>query len=161
MDLGIYFDSDQYNGTGRTDFDGTQLNGLGADFRIIVGLHGLNAFARWDPNTWNPNTGGYGVWVTEYDPSGFAYLNLPSDTNMLEFGLAWSDMDSPTALRMVSINLWFLSEDSFLADWVPDQGSGYITVKHKDRYIGEGYIGESSKLSRPNQAMTTHENPFK
>ena len=155
LDLGIYIDADQYSGTGRTDFDGTSLNGLGADYRIIVGLHGLDAFARW-----NPNSGSAGAWEVVYDPSGFAYLNLPSDTNMLEFGLAWSDLGSPTALRMVSINLWFLSEQSFLPDWVPDQGSGYVTVQREDRYIGEGYISESSKLSQPNQAAATRANPF-
>lgn len=155
LDLGIYFDTDQNPGTGRADFDGTPLNGLGADYRVIVGLHGLDAFARW-----NPNSGAAGAWDTVYGPAGFAYLNLPSDTNMLEFGMAWSDMSSPSALRMVSINLWFLSEESFLPDWVPDQDSGFVLVRHENRYIGEGYTEAAAKLSRPNQAAATRENPF-
>ena len=153
LDLGIYFDSDQSIGTGRSDFDGTPLNGLGADYRVIIGLHGFDAFARWNPNS--------SAWERVYDPSGFAYLNLPADTNILEFGMAWSDMGSPSALNMVSINLWFLSANSFLADWVPDQDSGYVTVHHENRYIGEGYIESSSRRQQgPHQAAATRENPF-
>jgi len=156
LDLGIYFDTDRNGGTGRTDFDGTPLNGLGAEYRVIVGLHGLDAFARWDPTS-----GPSGAWVAVYDPGGFSYLNLPADTNLLEFGLAWSDMSSPSALNMVSINLWFLSEQSFLPDWVPDQDSGYVTIPRENRYIGEGYVeSPSGRQSRPNQAAATRKNPF-
>ncbi len=157
LDLGIYFDSDQNGSTGRqTVFnDTTFLNGLGADYRAIIGLHGLEAFARWDPAS-----GTSGAWVVLFDPTGFSYLNLPPDTNVLEFGLSWSDFGSPSAMRMVSINIWFLSEQSFLPDWMPDQDSGYVLIRRQNRYLGEGYTVPASRVRGNYQAAAFRTNPF-
>jgi len=155
LDLGIYLDTDRSSLTGRTDFDGQNLNGIGAEYRIIIGLHGLEALARWDPAG-----GGTGQWIVLYDPNGFTYLNLPPDTNVLEFGLPWSDLGTPSAMNMVSINLWFLSPESYLADWVPDQDSGYITVRRQDRYIGEGYTQTAPRVRSSDRAAANYDNPF-
>ena len=151
LDLGIYFDTDRNGSTGRTDFDGTDLNGIGAEYRVIIGLHGWeDAFATWT-----------GSWQKVYDYTGFQYLNLPPYETSLEFGMKWRDLGDPQSMRMVSINLFFFSTESFVPDWVPDQGSGYLTIPREYRYFGEGYIESSSRRQqRPHQAAAVRENPF-
>jgi hypothetical protein len=150
LDLGIYFDTDRDGGTGRTDFDGTNLNGIGAEYRVIIGMHG------WDTTLaiWT------GSWQKVYDYTGFKYLNLPPFESTLEFGMKWNDIGNPQSMRMVSINLFYFSTESFVPDWAPDQGSGYVTVPRENRYIGEGYTESSSKSARSHQAASTRRNPF-
>ncbi len=148
--LGIYFDTDQNGGTGRTDFDGIDLNGIGAEYRVLIGIHGWEtALAEWTNS-----------WEKVYDYTGFQYLYLPPYETGLEFGMKWGDIGNPQSMRMVSINLFFFSTESFVPDWVPDQGSGYLTVPQENRYIGEGYTESSSKSARPHQAASTRRNPF-
>ncbi len=150
LDLGIYFDTDLDGGTGRTDFDGTDLNGIGAEYRVIIGFHGWeDAFAAWT-----------GSWQIVYDYTGFQYLNLPPYETALEFGMKWGDVGNQQSLRMVSINLFFFSTESYVPDWAPDQGSGYVVIQRENRYIGEGYIESSSKSARSHQAAATRRNPF-
>ncbi|MFH1701725.1 MAG: Ig-like domain-containing protein [Candidatus Zixiibacteriota bacterium] len=131
LDLGIYFDVDQNAFTGRPDFNSIPLNNIGAEYRAIIGLHGNEALASWNPisSTWN----------VIYDPTGFAYLNLPPDTNILEFGILWSDLGGPSAVNMVSINVFFQDSLVFFADWLPDQGNGFITIRKENQFVGERY----------------------
>lgn len=154
LDLGIYIDADRNQATGRTTFGdppfAIPLNGLGADYRVIIGIHG------WDTTlaVWN------GAWQKVYDYTEFQYLNLPPYASALEFGMKWTDLGNPQSVHLLSINIFFMTTESFLPDWVPDQDSGYVVVRRENRYIGEGYIGGSGKRSRPNQAAAIRENPF-
>ena len=152
LDLGIYFDTDQSQLSGRTDFAGTQLNDIGAEYRVIIGLHGVDtALAVWQGSVWQP----------VFDIEGFAYLSLPPDTNVLEFGIKWSDLPPGPAVDIVSINLFFRTSTSFYPDWVPNQGQGHVTVRRAARYIGEGYSGGSPRMKQPeNEATVMRENPF-
>ena len=158
LDLGIYIDSDLNYFTGDTtygDGDGSvPLGSVGADYRIIIGAHGLDAISRWVP------AGGGGNWSTLYGPDGFTYLNLLPDTSMLEFGIPWSYMGNPTAISLISINVWLSTEYGALPDWVPDRDSGYVLIRRENRYIGEGYIESSSKSAWSHQAAATRRNPF-
>ncbi|MEE9442698.1 MAG: Ig-like domain-containing protein [candidate division Zixibacteria bacterium] len=131
LDLGIFFDVDQNAFTGDTDFTNIPLNDIGAEYRVIIGLHGNEALASWNPQS--------STWNVIYDPTGFAYLNLPPDTNILEFGILWSDLGNPTAVNIVSINVFFRDFVPLYADWIPDQGSGFITIRKENQFVGEGY----------------------
>ncbi len=152
LDLGIYFDTDQSGLSGRTDFAGIQLNDIGAEYRVIIGLHGVDtALAVWQG----------GVWQPVFDIEGFAYLSLPPDTNVLEFGINWSDLPPGPAADIVSINLFFRSPTSFYPDWVPNQGQGHVTVRHASRYIGEEFSYGSPHPERPkDKPAVMRDNPF-
>ena len=139
LDLGIYLDTDLSATTGRTYWPDNQhlLNGIGGDYQLIIGLHGLDALRQYNNLSEQ--------WELIYDPTGFDYINLPPDTNVFEVGLKWSDIGSPSNVRIVAINVFFISEDAFIPDWVPDEGAGYLLLSHQNRYIGEGYQGETAK----------------
>lgn len=126
--LGVYFDIDKNPNTGRRDFDGQDLNGVGAEYRSIIGLFGLEALAE--------NNGG--SWSVLGGPELFAYYNVPADTNILEYAIYWDDLGNPfEEVRIVSINVFFQSVSSYLADWVPNQGSAFNVIKRLPRYIGD------------------------
>ena len=154
LDLGIYIDADRNPNTGRTTFGdppyAQPLNGLGADYRVIVGIHGwIDALAVWT-----------GAWQTVYDYTGFQYLNLPPYASALEFGMKWTDMGNPQSIYMLSINVFFESTESFLPDWAPDRDAGYLTVRRENRYNGEGYTESPPRTVRRHQAASPRGNPF-
>jgi hypothetical protein len=151
LDLGIYFDVDQNGFTGRSDFNGIPLNGIGAEYRVIIGIHGLEALASWDDQN--------SKWDVIYDPYGFVYLILPPDTNYLEYGILWTDIGNPLAADIISINAFFFIQDDFFADWMPDQDNGHITVWHEDRYIGEVFKRINIRRMQQRQS-TTRVNPY-
>ncbi len=133
FDLGVYFDIDNFSQTGRTDFAGTPLNGIGADYRVIVGVHGNEAFAHYDTQL--------DTFLTDYGPNGFAYLNITDSSDFFEVGIRWSDLSNPGAVQFVSINVLLVDQvGSFIADWAPNQGNGYVEVLHSNRYIGPPYV---------------------
>ncbi len=155
LDLGIYLDTDLSVTTGRTYFPDGQhlLNGIGADNMLIVGLHGLDALRQYNNLS--------GQWETIYDPTGFDYINLPPDTNVFEVGLKWSDIGSPSTVRMVAINVFFINTSSFIPDWVPNEGAGYLLLSHQNRYIGEGYQGEAAKRGQFDfRRASKYDDPF-
>jgi hypothetical protein len=129
LDMGIYFDTDQNASTGRRDFAGTDLNDIGAEYRIIIGIHGTDtALAFWSVSNLR--------WEPVFDTTGYVYYNVPENEQVMEFGLNWSDLGNPSLVYMVSINLFFTSPTTFYQDWVPDLGSGHITVYRENRYVG-------------------------
>lgn len=156
LDLGIYFDTDRNPSTGRTDFATTPLNDIGAEYRVIIGLHGWDtALAIWNV------TIDTSFWDKVYDPSGFVYLNLPPNDKVLEFGIRWADLNNTSAVNIVSINLFFQSTTSFIPDWVPDQGNGHLTMRRENRYIGKGFSGSpSTGFSRCQTHPVMRDNPF-
>lgn len=127
INLGIYLDTDQNGATGRQDFAGTNLNGIGAEYRVLISpLIGRDtSLAIWTT-----------AWAPVYDTTGFAYHNVPRNTNILELGILWSDLDYPSGVDIVTINLFFFSAESFYQDWLPDNGSGHVTVLRQNRYVG-------------------------
>ncbi len=141
LDLGIFLDTDLNGTTGFTRLsDGTWVNDIGAEYRIIIGLHGNTALSHVAAD----NT----TWISLGGPEVLSYYNVPADTNILEFGVRWSDIDDPSAVHMVSNNVFFITTSTLLRDWVPNLGSGHLSVLHSDRYIGETASQTETKLSR-------------
>jgi len=159
FDLGVYLDVDNFSMTGRTDFAGTPLNGIGADYLMIVGVHGDTALSSYNQAT--------GKWDFVFNPNGFAYLNIADSSDFFEVGIKWSDLSNPDAVQFVSINVLLVDQvGSFLADWAPDQGNGHTEVIHSNRYIGPPYtpppvsaVSSTRPLFKPGSLVPP--NPFK
>jgi hypothetical protein len=155
LELGVYIDADQNEATGRLDFAGNPLNGIGADYLVIMGIHSNEPFSRWNAGT--------AAWDSVYSLSEFPYLYLPSDSKVLEFGLRWSDVGNSNAVNIVSINVYFVDGDgNFVADWLPNAGSGYITIRREDRYIGTSRVNpfSATRYAIPEKRPGTY-NPFR
>ncbi len=159
LDLAIYFDTDFRQSTGRAFFANNDhpLNGIGADYQIIIGLHGNKAINRFSPSA--------DSFVTIHGPDGFQYLSLPPDTNVLEVGLRWSDLGSPADVRFVGINVIFTNSNNpgeFIPDWYPDEGAGYMTYSRDGRWVGEPVVPEGvpPTVSRAVRQAPSRVNPF-
>jgi hypothetical protein len=152
LDLAVYFDVDRNPATGRTTLgDGTQLNDVGAEYRVIIGLHGLDAFAVWSGSSWD----------VLYDPNGFAYLNLLPDTSMLEFGFPWSDLTGPAEVNLLCLNAFYPDPENPIFDWVPNEGTGHLSIRREDRFLGVSHTpGPAPKLHRPAGQTPVGKNPF-
>ena len=155
VDLAIYIDADMNPATGLTEFSAGSLNGIGADYRMILGLHGgETCLSLWT-----------GDWVRQFDTTGLVYHNISQDTNVMEIGIRWSDLTSG-GVYLVNVNAFFFTNESWAFDWVPDQGNGYIFVPRVDRYIGESSVGSSpwisgvSKQTPKVEARPERPNPF-
>ena len=155
LELGVYIDADQNEATGRIDFDGTALNGIGADYRVIMGIHSNVAFARWNAGT--------AAWDSVFSLGDFPSLTLEPDSKVLEFGLRWSDLGNSDAVDIVSINVYFVDQDgNFIPDWLPNAGFGYVTIRREDRYIGasSSELISAPRYSVPDPKPSRH-NPFR
>lgn len=156
LDLGIYFDTDRNPLSGRTDFDTKLLNGIGADYRLLFGLHGIDTVL----SSWNPDLT---RWELIYDITGLAYYNYEPYATVLEIGVRWEDLFWPNAIDLVSINLFWIDHDNFYDDWVPDRNTSHLTVIRDDRYIGEGYVEPPAKRAAPHSLAVpdkSRENPW-
>lgn len=141
LDLAVYFDTDYNLSTGRAYFATFEhpLNGIGADYQTIIGLHGNKAINQFSPSA--------DSFVTLHGADGFQYLSLPADTNVLQVGIRWSDLGSPTDVRLVGINVIFTNSNNpgeFIPDWYPDEGAGYITYSRDSRWVGDPVAPERS-----------------
>ena len=155
LELGVYIDADRNEATGRLDFDGNPINGIGADYLVIMGIHSSEPFSRWNAGT--------GDWDSVYSLNEFPYVYLPSNSKVLEFGLRWSDVGNSNAVDIVSINVYFVDGDgNFIADWLPNAGSGYITIRRDSRYIGVSRANPfvASRYAAPERRPDTR-NPFR
>ncbi len=167
IDLGIYLDSDLNPATGRSDFAGQALNGIGADHRIIIGLHGGDtAMAFWN------SAAIPAFWDLSFDTTGFAYHNVPMDTNILEFGINWNDMNSSYGAFIVSSHVFIDIETTgttidttYWFDWIPNQGGSFVTVAKEGRYLGAPFsAGKIRPLTKPNietPSIRLENNPFR
>ncbi len=156
VDLGVYFDIDANPNTGRNDFDGSSLNGIGAEYRMILGLHGADTtMALWTGSS----------WAKAFDTTGLAYHNIPDSTRVMEVGIDWSDLGNPLVARIVSINIFFHSTSDFTADWIPNQGDGFVAISREHRYFGSSPGSSAAKFTRPPRAQSPQfvrpANPFK
>lgn len=158
FDLAIFFDVDRNNLTGRQTVGIGQLNDIGADYRLILGLHGGDtALAFPDAITT--------AWHKLYDTTGLAYHFVPRDTNVLEIGINWSDFSYVSAVYIVSAcanqELGSMPAD-IRTDWLPDQGQGHITVYRDGRYVGPPHpaMGKSAGFSHPFRPAPDPPNPF-
>ncbi len=154
-DLGISFDTDLNLTSGGTsvtaDDDSQVLIGIGAEYRIVIGLHGANALSQWVLGGWSP----------VYGPEGLAYLNLPPDARFFEYGITWSDLGLPDAVFVVGTNVSFFTESDWDFDFVPDKGSGFVTIVRENRYIGDPVIPAAiSSARRPAQPSHVLPDPF-
>jgi hypothetical protein len=153
LDMGIYVDADQSQFTGRTDFDNKTLNDIGAEYRILIGMHGDTALTVWNAGTLH--------WDFVYHPDGFSYISLPDSSRVYEFGIKWIDLGDASAVDIVAINLFWQSTDAYVADWIPDRDQGHITIPRENRFIGEGPTGSpTTGTSRPPQQKIAFPNPF-
>ncbi|MFH1687779.1 MAG: Ig-like domain-containing protein [bacterium] len=153
LDLAMYIDADHDIGTGRT-FLGLPthpLNGIGADYQSIVGIHGNKAFSQFIQ--------GADSFVVVYDPTEIPYLNWPADTNVYEIGLAWSYFGGSYSLRLVAINAFYTAPEFPIFDWVPNEGQGYLTIVRQNRYIG-ATGGASSPRPSDIRLSQEYPNPF-
>lgn len=162
IDLGIYLDSDLNPTTGRSDFAGQILNGIGADHRIIIGLHGGDtAMAFWN-SVADPE-----FWDLRFDTTGFAYHNVPMDSNIFEFGIRWSDMNNSYGAYIVGVHVHFTDTtlSTIQTDWIPNQNAGFVAVAKEARYIGApfsaGKISPPKKLDQNSSVIELKTNPFK
>jgi len=136
LDLGVFFDTDQNAGTGRdTLAGGLPINDIGAEYRVIIGLHGLDAFAGFNPAT--------DSFEVIFDVTGFPMANLPDSAKFVEFGLYWADLDDTDSLDLVSMNFTWpeVGSDPTYVDWLPDQGNGHVTIRRNNRYLGGATAG--------------------
>ncbi len=130
LDMVMYIDADLDPRTGDSTFgDTTLLNGIGADYRILIGIHSNIAFAEWNAAT--------SQWDSVYSLGDFAWMSLPDSASVFQFGIDWADLGDANAVNIVSINAFWLDFDSFVADWIPGQTHGYISIPRQDRYLGE------------------------
>ncbi len=167
INLGIYLDTDVNSATGDLTLGdpGIPLNGIGADHRIIlsslIGAARDTALAFWNGDQLS------GYWDLVYDTTGFNYHNVPLDTNYLEFGINWSDLDNSPGAYIMSFHFYFVDAtlQSGVIDWLPNQGSGYITVAKDGRYIGApfsaGKVKPSTKPRSDSPNIKFENNPFK
>ena len=158
LNIATYFDVDQNVNTGRTDFGGTDLNGIGAEYRMLIGfLGGDTALAYWNTSAATP------FWDLLIDTTGLAYHNVPQNTNVMEIGIRWSDIDYPGTVRLVAINIFFQDTSSYLSDWVPDQGTYFMSIANDSRYTGSGFNAEGvahKKAVNDAPIIKTRVNPF-
>ncbi len=160
VDLGIYIDTDLNPGTGRLDGGGGTLNGIGADYRIILGLHGGDTAL----SIWNSSQA---QWDVVYDTLGFTNHSVPQNSKFMEIGMLWTDLGNPNVVDIVNVNVFFrnfCSPDDFLPDFMPDQGSGHVRVFKENRYIGPVPVNNIKANINRNSLSTDkqnhYENPF-
>ncbi len=161
VDLGIYIDADLNIATGRRDAAGYTLNNIGADYRIILGMHGGDTtLSVWSTSSLR--------WELLYDTTGLMNHNIPRNTNIMEIGLLWSDLGDPSAVNIVNVNVLFKNfcdPSDFYSDFMPDRSTNSsIYIRKDNRYIGPQSITnfkqnlENKSLSTPVLQRTP--NPF-
>ncbi len=161
VDLGIYIDADLNIATGRRDAAADTLNDIGAEYRIILGMHGGDTTL----SVWSSSTS---RWELLYDTTGLMNHNIPRDTNIMEIGLLWKDIGSPNAIDIVNINVFFRNfcdKTDFLNDFMPDRSTNsHVRIIRDNRYIGPLPTSnfkrnlENKSLSTP--ALQRTPNPF-
>ncbi len=152
LDLAIFFDTDQSALTGRVSFGAGSLNDIGAEKRVIIGIHGATALATY-------NSGNNG-WDSLAGPEIFSGMNLAPDTTILEFGLRWTDLDNAQSVDLLAINAFFVDTESAVFDWMPNEGAEHFTIKRVNRYTGAGLPVPVSAKLRTGTIITLPPNPF-
>ena len=159
IDLAIYFDTDRNKFSGRTEIGAGVLNDIGAEYRVILGLHGGDDTAFASPSATTSD------WIPIHDTTGFARHLVPRDTNVLELAIPWADLKSTGAVHILSINANLEGgEESYEFDWVPDKGMGHTTIYRRDQYVGEMVIKREAVSGPAPEAKHNHSlklnNPF-
>lgn len=157
----IYLDSDRNPLTGRHDFAQINLNGIGADHRILIGFFGGDTtLSRWD--------GALSSWALVYDTLGLAFHSVPPDSNEFIIAVRWDDLNGSLGcdLIILNANLDLNSPGSQpVTDFIPVLGGGAIRIDRADRWLGDGfqkYTGSRSsrgKVETPREASSIN-NPF-
>ena len=142
----IYLDSDRNPLTGRHDFAQINLNGIGADHRILIGFFGGDTtLSHWAVSV------DTSLWELDYDTTGLAYHDVPPDSNIFIIAIAWSDLDNAQGVDMVVLNanLDLNSPGTTpVTDFIPVLGGGAINIERADRWLGDGF-GKSALRHRP------------
>ena len=117
----------------RSDFAGQNLNGIGADYRIIIGLHGGDSAVAFWNSIADPE-----FWDLTFDTTGFAYHNVPMDTNIFEFGIRWSDMGSSYGAYIVGVDPSRGGDRFSIAKRAGRKMWGVTSRKFNDYKLGDG-----------------------
>lgn len=161
VDLGIFLDTDLNINTGRQDAAGEPLNDIGAEYRIILGLHGgTEALSSWNS--------GLSSWSVIYDTTGFKNHNIPQNNKIMEIGFLWTDIGNPLSVNIVNVNVFFRNfcdPGDFLSDFMPDRSTNsHVNVRKQNRYFGPQAISTTQKQAKPKSQTTitrfSRPNPF-
>jgi len=144
----LYLDTDRSNATGRSYLgnppDTVNLNNIGADFRILVGLFGGDTcLSEYSDGTQSFNL--------VFDTTGLASHLVPPDTNVFVIGIRWADLNNSTGLEMIAVNADFSAGASVdpTFDYLPDLGGLALAVIRQNRYIGPLESGLPAFRLRP------------
>ena len=164
IDLAIYLDADLNQQTGVQDGAGQQLNDIGAEYRVIIGFHGGDdAFARYNSSLPDSLR-----WETQFDTTGFTVHSVPQDTNIMEIGIRWEDMNFPAGVNIVNANAAFLDycdPNNFIVDFMPDRSTNtHVTIFRENKYLGVPSLPKRKPVyNRASQSLkrySTYTNPF-
>lgn len=148
----MFIDADRSSLTGRNYWGAPTipLNGMGADFRLLVGLFGGDT-----------TLSGYSQALDSfssllYDTTGLASHRVCGDTNVFEIGLRWSDLQNASAVDIMLINADFSSDSQNpIFDYFPELGTTTLTIVRQNRYLGPPGVGNSPSFSRPRPTKVT------
>jgi len=114
IDCAFYFDTDQNPATGDNETSGYSIGDIGAEFRLIIGVHG-DVFDRFSS----------GSWISAGSP---ASLKIQDNSNVFEVALNRSQLQYDDFFDMVVVNVNSDSLPNLKWDWVPDSGHRTIAV---------------------------------
>lgn len=162
FNVAIFFDTDFNSLTGRSVIGLGQLNDLGAEYRLIIGLSGRDTAMA------SPNVSCDTCWNFEFDTTGLARHDVPRDTNVFEIAIPWTDLDNSGEVWMLFIAA-DQSEDPENPDfdWAPNKGVGHIAVRRLNRYVGKSHAVPITgkvhpKIPRSDASSSLREmNPFR
>ncbi len=159
VDLALFLDTDFSSATGRRTNGGDTINDIGAEYRILIGLHGADtAFHQWQNNCTDSV-----CWLGLKTPNELYSLNVPNFSNVMEFGIRWSDIGSPFGVDIVSINAFFRNVNDpldVIKDYMPDKGNGHVRVFKNNRYIGPPPLVVNQKEKLQNSLSTSRQSLY-
>jgi methionine-rich copper-binding protein CopC len=158
----MYIDADRNALTGRDYWQNqtTPLNGMGADFRVLVGLFGGDTTL----SVYNSSADNFNILL--YDTTDLVSHRVYGDTNVFEIGIRWSDLQNSSAINVMVINADFSAgTNNPTFDYFPELGTTTFTILRQNRYLGTPGSAKSPLLRNRNRqevhpVVTPSEQPF-
>ncbi len=155
INVALYMDTDQNPSTGRTSAGGGTfpLNGIGADYRIVIGNFG-DVLDWWKlPAT----PGDTAKWI---NTGVVEYLNISDGSNFFETGVRLSRMGTPQITDVVVANIANIYSVQQW-DWAPNQGIGnFATYEIDNSYQAAPAQPAAKSTSRSSRLNRSMANPF-